>query len=102
MSWADLAREVAASFPDAELLVLTPLALDGGAGPVLHRLFGSAGVGLAEKPAGDAFLTTARRSYDKSELKQETGMDRVTADLLQQRFQEDVDTMIALPGMRVI
>ncbi len=102
VSWADLVVEVKAGFAQAEVVVLTPYAVTDGAGPVLHLLFGSPGFGLAAEAAGEALLSAARVSYEADDIKDKTGIDRVTIDLLTQRFNEDMNAMAAMDGVRVM
>lgn len=102
VSWADLAAEVVAGFPDAEVVVLTPFAVTDGAGPLLHLLFGSAGFALAGEPAGEGLLSAARTSYEPDDIKDKIGIDHVTLDLLQQRFNEDMNAMADMGDVRVM
>ena len=126
LSWADLAQEIRVALPKAELLVLAP---DTAArsGAVLDRLFGPAAHIL---PSPEALLEAVISATGRAVLKQQKetpeagvleelyasfattptlgevtdrlGLDKVTQDLLDQRFNEDLAAITAMPKTEVL
>ncbi len=119
--WADLVSAVVDMLPDAQVTVLTERGAFVSAETVLPLVFGDAAaavtagqlrsavfpiVGDAALPQGRAklsalFETTSRRPGD-AWLKSELAMDGVTADLLQDRFVEDLKVIAGISGVQLI
>lgn len=126
LSWADLAQEIRVALPNSELLVMAP---DTAArsGVVLDRLFGATArvlpspLALLEAVISDtgravleqqkappqagvleelfaSFTTTPTMT----EVKDRLGLDKVTQDLLDQRFNEDLAAIAAMPKTEVL
>lgn len=128
LSWADLFQAVRAAMPRSEILVLTPNGAAVRSAEVLGLLFGPAGsvmnpyalldeainvtgkAVLARMTAiGTPELSTLDELYDAfavrpepAELQAELGVEKITGALLDQRFDEDLDRIRALPGVTVI
>ena len=128
LSWADLLHSVAEMFPTSKITVVTPGAPVACPDKVLAAAFGDF-AGLADpgaiqrpflSPAGVAALDALNRygSPDEDTLRAllaahgtrpgdrevvaATGIDRVTADLLDQRFLEDIDRLASMPRVEVL
>lgn len=129
LSWADLAREVTAALPGCRLTILTPRgAAIHSAGALLH-LFGAAAEALPDpqvllrnavdetggavldrilaggepdEPTRAELYDSFARRPDPAVVAERLGIDRLTMTLLEQRFDEDLDAISALPGAEVI
>ena len=102
VSWADLTREILAAFPESDVVVLTPHSVRDGAAPLLHFLFGSVGFELADETGGLTFLNAAKDAQQDTDVYENIGIDRVTSDLLLQRFDEDMAAMATMPRVCVM
>ena len=100
-SWVELVDVIARHFQGRDLVVLTPLATRDGTAPVLHHLFGEAGFEMASESSGATLAEEGRQKYKYIELMDKIGLDRVTCDLLDQRFDEDLKEIVRRPGVRV-
>ena len=122
MSWAELVMGLVDACPNAEVLVLRHESVaqwseeifgDAASADVRHALFralltttGQAVVDrMPEQPSDEA----ARELYasfaelpDALSIRERLGLDRLTAKLLAQRFEEDMAAIAMLDGVRVI
>ena len=101
-SWVNVTTVVRGAFPNVQLSILSPTAISAGPAPVLHHIFGSVGFELADDQAGERLTmravsdpSTVRRLSDK------LGIDDVTCDLLEGRFQDDCAELARLDNVRV-
>lgn len=129
LNWTDLVREFKAALPASELIVLTPEGACCRPKETLLQVFGSAADALPDhygllaasiSETGRAVLTRISAEGDPSQetlgelygsfalrptaadTEQRLGIDKVTAALLKQRFEEDIVTLRKLPGTQVI
>lgn len=129
LSWADLVAEIRVFLPDSEILVLTPHGAAVSSQIVLGALFGDAAAVLPDAHAllraslnttGHAVLdrmqaqdtgdpgileelyTSFAETPDPAMIEAVLGIDKVTAALLDQRFEDDLRTIAALDRVRVI
>ncbi len=98
LGWSDLVSEVVDGLPETPIRVITPGAIIERLGSVTENLFG---------PAAHLIDVTelARRQKAKpnpDEMKERTGIDVLTATLLEQRFSEDLDVIASLPNVVVL
>lgn len=130
LNWADLVQEVVLAFPTAEVIVLTPMGAAKQSPEVQSLLFAPAerilpmrylllhGVLtitgqavlrplVANAKAPDAeLLTDLYHSFEAgpvpADIQDALGLDHLTVTLLDQRFDEDIARISAMPGVRVI
>lgn len=129
LSWADLVREVIEMLPDSPILVLTGKGTGGASGEVLTRLFGDAASALPETQpfirhlvteTGQAVLgrmcerggpdpamlaelhTSFAQRPTREDIAERLGIEKVTRTLLDQRFDEDLAALRAMPAVEVI
>ena len=129
LSWAELVRKFIAALPASELIVLTTSGAARKSRSTLHHLFGQAASALPDVHAllraaisetGQAVLDrlisegeppegTLAELYSSfalrphlDEAQARLGIDKVTFELLELRFTEDLDAIHALPGVEVI
>ncbi len=128
LSWSDLVSELSAAFPSSRVWVVTPDAAFVGADMMISEMFGAAATAIDPKilqrsqltPEGQAALAKAgakarpsaetlesliaahRDAPDRAELKKRIGIDKLTATLLDQRFQEDLHNIEKLPRVRLL
>ncbi len=127
ISWADLVEEIRQCVPEAEIAVITPES--GMLRPqfLSHELFGPAAQLIPTRAFQDAHLTTEgqaalsqitpeqatepvlRELYEKlgnvpgrDALKTRFGIDGLTATLLTQRFEEDIESLAEMEGVRLL
>lgn len=123
LSWADLVVEVQNAMPGSKILVLAPkaaarpetLKVLGAEGlPYMHLLrsqISDTGQAVLDRMASDQtaddkllaelFGSFAMRP-STSEIKERLGLDKVTQLLMEQRFDEDIATLQAMSGVRVL
>ncbi|MCV6594269.1 MAG: hypothetical protein OIF48_15050 [Silicimonas sp.] len=128
-NWVGLARQVLDRMKAASLLVLTPRGMALRSPEVLGRLFGAAapdlagphwllhqsvtetGQGvlervLAQKAAPPEMLAEVYDAFarvpSRDDLQARLGIEKITAELLAQRFDEDCATLARLPRVEVI
>lgn len=129
LSWADLIRAVTDTLPEAKLLILTTRGVGETHGTVLQRLFGEYASHIAPPTGLLRYLITetGRAVLDRLEaqsapdantleeiyasfaltaqpalVSEKLGIDKVTGLLLDQRFEEDLDAIRAMPRVEVI
>ena len=124
--WARLARAITEAMPKAELLVLTPKGMGQSSAAVLKELFGTVGgdpnwllralineTGRAvldrmgkEEPAPAQTLSDLYTSFadqpSLDEMLKRLGIEKITSVLLDQRFEEDLAEIAALPRAEVV
>lgn len=129
LGWADLARAITDKMKAARLLVLTPRGMALRSADVLERVFGNGITNhcdphwlfrqaisetghavldrLLEQGSPDA--ATFKELYASfalqpslAEIEERLGVEKITAALLEQRFQEDLNAIAALPRTEVI
>lgn len=127
VSWADLAGDIAAATPQAELCVITPETALCRSEQLARTVFGSASEAIDPKAWQDAHLSEEGKAAvaqlaDTSptegmmlelgealgntptaeEIEMRFGIDRLTQTLLRQRFEEDLARIADLPGIRML
>lgn len=129
LSWSDLVDEILVALPDCKLSVLTPETAAVRSPETLKLLFGSASEGLpdpyallramisetghmvlervlAEGTPKLATIEELRASFglyaDPLEAETRLGIDKLTQTLLNQRFDEDLETIRSMPGIEVL
>ena len=127
ISWADLVEEILNCFPGAETIVVTPESGMLRPGQLSETLFGLAGQAIPSRAFQDAHLTTEGRAAlsqiapehaseptlrelferlgnvpEREVLASRFGIDRLTSTLLTQRFDEDVERLSAMEGVRLL
>lgn len=129
LGWADLARAITDRMKAAHLLVLTPRGMALRSPEVLERLFGPDITTITDpnwlfrqavSETGHAVLdrllqtetpdaATLKDLYasfavhpSPEDIDRRLGIEKITSDLLDQRFQEDMDAIAALPRTEVI
>ena len=129
LGWTDLARVITDKMKAASLLVLTPRGMALRSGEVLERLFCPGITSVCDphwlfrqaiSETGHAVLdrlleqgtpdeATLKEVYASfaiqpslAEIEERLGIEKITATLLEQRFQEDLNAIAALPRTEVI
>jgi hypothetical protein len=127
IGWARLIADTHDAFPAAEIIVLTHSGTALGGEGLAHTLFGPAaeavdprlflraslnvtgqavldrmGAGMPpDEVARDLYRSFADRA-DPALCRERLGMDRLTRNLLMQRYDEDIERIAALEGVEVI
>ncbi len=129
LSWSDLIGELTDMLPDAQILVLTTRRVGETHGKVLGRIFGDfarhivpstgllrylisetgravldrlEGQGAPEAHTLEEIYASFALSPDPRDVSEKLGIDKVTATLLDQRFEEDLTAIRALPRVEVL
>jgi len=129
LSWADLIREVTDMVPKARVMVLTTARVGAAPGKAFDRILGKyaeqvqpanamlrhlisetgrAVLDRIEKQAApdaetlEEVYSSFALKPSKDDIQQRLGIDKVTTALLEQRFQEDLDSIEKMPNVEVL
>lgn len=126
LSWAELMEEIRHAFPMHDILVLTPKAAALQSSGLLTRFFGAQFTAKSDarmllrlalsaegqnrldrledvtETEAEGLLAAFPVEPDPGELRQRLGIDSVTADLLDQRFEADMDLIEDMRGVTVL
>ena len=126
LGWARLAEALSQALPKAELLVVTPEGLARRPAAAMARIFGVTvgdpirflraamtetgravldrmlASGVPEQATLDELSASFADTPSLSDIHDRLGIEKITAELLEQRYREDLATIAALPRAEVI